>query len=47
MGTPRMIFFDFSALYMRIYFIGMPASMVYNFGAAILRAAGDSRRPMY
>lgn len=46
MGTPKDIF-DLSALYMKIYFIGMPASMVYNFAAAILRAVGDSRRPMY
>ena len=36
-----------ATLYMKIYFIGMPASMVYNFGAAILRAVGDSKRPMY
>lgn len=46
MGTPEDIF-DLSVLYMKIYFIGVPASMVYNFGAAILRAVGDSRRPMY
>ena len=46
MGTPEDII-ELSALYMRIYFIGIPASMVYNFGAAILRAVGDSRRPMY
>ncbi|MFO7636436.1 MAG: MATE family efflux transporter [Clostridia bacterium] len=46
MGTPGDII-DMSVLYMRIYFIGIPASMVYNFGAAILRATGDSRRPMY
>jgi len=36
-----------SVLYMKIYFVGIPAAMVYNFGAAILRAIGDSRRPMY
>jgi len=46
MGTPDDII-HLSALYLRIYFIGMPASMVYNFSAAILRAVGDSRRPMY
>ncbi len=46
MGTPGDII-DLSVLYMKIYFIGIPASMVYNFGAAILRAIGDSRRPMY
>lgn len=45
MGTPKDII-DLSALYMRIYFLGLPASMIYNFGAAILRAVGDSRRPM-
>ena len=46
MGTPLDVI-DLSALYMRIYFLSLPASMVYNFGAAILRAVGDSRRPMY
>jgi putative MATE family efflux protein len=46
MGTPEDIF-GLSVLYMKIYFVGMPASMVYNFAAAILRAVGDSRRPMY
>lgn len=33
--------------YLRIYFLGMPAMMVYNFGAAILRAVGDTKRPLY
>jgi len=37
---------DLSTLYVRIYFLGMPASMVYNFGAAILRAVGETKRPM-
>jgi len=46
MGTPEDIL-DLSVLYMKIYFIGAPAMMVYNFGAAILRAVGDSKRPMY
>ena len=36
-----------AVLYMRIYFIGMPAMMTYNFGAAILRAVGDTKRPLY
>ena len=36
-----------SILYLRIYFLGMPATMLYNFGAAILRSAGDTRRPLY
>lgn len=46
MGTPEDII-ALSVLYMKIYFISAPATMVYNFAAAILRAAGDSRRPMY
>lgn len=37
---------DLSALYLRIYFIGMPAMMLYNFGSSILRAKGDTRRPL-
>lgn len=36
-----------AALYLRIYFLGMPAMMIYNFGAAILRAIGDTKRPLY
>lgn len=35
-----------SALYMRIYFVGMPFFMLYNYGAAILRAVGDTKRPL-
>ena len=46
MGTPEEVL-DQACLYMRIYFIGMPASMLYNFGAAILRAVGDTQRPLY
>ncbi len=38
---------DLAALYLRIYFLGMPAVMFYNFGAALLRAVGDTRRPLY
>ncbi|MBE6964070.1 MAG: MATE family efflux transporter [Ruminococcaceae bacterium] len=38
---------DLAALYLRIYFLGMPATMLYNFGAALLRATGDTKRPMY
>ena len=38
---------DQAALYMRIIFIGMPAQMVYNYGAALLRAKGDTKRPLY
>lgn len=36
-----------ASLYLKIYFIGMPASMVYNFGSAILRSVGDTKRPLY
>jgi len=46
MGTPEDIL-DLSVLYMKIYFLGVPAMMVYNFGAAIMRAVGDSQSPMY
>ena len=38
---------DGAALYVRIYFLGMPANMLYNFGAAVLRAVGDTKRPLY
>lgn len=38
---------DQSALYMRIYFAGMPFFMLYNYGAAILRAVGDTKRPLF
>ncbi len=38
---------DGAALYVRIYFLGMPANMLYNFGAAALRATGDTRRPLF
>lgn len=38
---------DLATLYLRIYFCGMPANMFYNFGSAILRAQGDTRRPLY
>lgn len=46
MGTPEDVI-NQSVLYMRIYFMGMPAMMVYNFGSAILRAVGDTKRPLY
>lgn len=35
-----------ATLYMQIYFVGMPAFMVYNFGASVLRAVGDTKRPL-
>lgn len=46
MDTPEDVI-DHSVLYMRIIFAGMPASMLYNFGSAVLRAVGDTRRPLY
>lgn len=46
MATPEEVLGQ-AALYMKIYFIGMPAMMAYNFGAAILRAIGDTKRPLY
>jgi len=45
MGSPSDVL-DQAALYLRIYFMGIPAFMVYNFGAAVLRAVGDTQRPM-
>ena len=36
-----------ATLYLRVYFLGMPIIMLYNFGSAILRAIGDTRRPLY
>lgn len=45
MGTPENVL-DQAVLYMRIIFVGMPALMIYNFGAAILRAVGDTWRPL-
>lgn len=38
---------DLAALYLRIYFLGMTSTMIYNFGSAILRAVGDTKRPLY
>ncbi|MBR1918011.1 MAG: MATE family efflux transporter [Spirochaetales bacterium] len=46
MGTPDDVI-EKASLYMRIIFIGMPFNMLYNFGAAVLRAYGDTKRPLY
>lgn len=46
MGTPDDVL-DMAVLYMRIYFIGMPFSLMYNLCSAALRAVGDTRRPLY
>ncbi len=46
MKTPKDTL-DLAILYLRIYFVGMPFVMLYNFGAAILRSIGDTKRPLY
>lgn len=46
MGTPDDVI-DQATLYMRIYFLAMPFFMLYNYGAAILRAVGDTKRPLF
>ena len=46
MGSPADVIED-SVLYLRIYFLGMPLIMLYDFAAAILRAVGDTKRPLY
>lgn len=46
MGSPEDVL-PLAVLYMKIYFLGMPGTLVYNFGSAILRAVGDTRRPLY
>ncbi len=46
MGSPEDVL-PLSTLYIRIYFAGMPFTMLYNFGSAIMRSTGDTRRPLY
>ena len=46
MGSPEDVI-DLAALYVRILFVGMPAQLLYNFCAAVLRAIGDTKRPLY
>lgn len=46
MGAPQDVI-DLAVVYLRIYFVGMPAIMLYNFCSAILRSRGDSKRPFY
>ena len=46
MDTPKEVL-PLSVLYVRIIFLGTPAQIVYNFGAAILRSVGDTKRPLY
>ncbi len=46
MGAPSNVL-GLAKLYLRIYFFAMPAIMVYNYGSAVLRSKGDSKRPLY
>ena len=46
MGTPESIV-DKATQYLKIYFLGTPLLMIYNFGAQMLRALGDSKRPLH
>ena len=46
MGSPEHII-GLSTVYLRVYFIGLPGALVYNFASALLRAQGDTKRPMY
>lgn len=46
MGTPTDVI-DLAVLYLRIYLLGMPFIMLYDFGSSILRSIGDTRRPLY
>ncbi|MCR4641311.1 MAG: MATE family efflux transporter [Lachnospiraceae bacterium] len=46
MGTPEDVL-PLAVRYIRIYFCGLPVIMLYNFGSAILRAVGDTRRPLF
>lgn len=46
MGTPENVL-PLAAFYVRIYFAGMPVILLYNYGSAILRAIGDTKRPLY
>jgi len=46
METPAEVL-DQAVLYIRIYFLGMPVNILYNFGSAVMRAVGDTKRPLY
>ncbi|MDO5402589.1 MAG: MATE family efflux transporter [Eubacteriales bacterium] len=46
MQTPENVL-NQAVLYIRLYFLGMTGTMIYNFGSAILRATGDTKRPLY
>ena len=46
MGSPDGVL-ELASVYLRIYFLGMPAMMLYNFGSSLLRSKGDTKRPLY
>ncbi|MCQ2401043.1 MAG: MATE family efflux transporter [Lachnospiraceae bacterium] len=46
MGSPENVL-PLSVRYLKIYFAGMPFIMLYNFGSAVLRSIGDTKRPLY
>ena len=46
MQTPEEVL-PLASVYLRIYFAGITANMIYNFGSALLRAVGDTKRPLY
>ena len=46
MGSPADVL-PLATLYLKIYFLGCPGSMVYNFGSAIVRATGDTKKPLF
>ncbi|MBQ7599975.1 MAG: MATE family efflux transporter [Clostridia bacterium] len=46
MGSPEDVI-DLSEIYLKIYFLGTPANMVYNFGASVLRSLGETKRPLF
>ena len=47
MDTPEGNVLEGASLYMCIYFLGMPGNMLYNFGSAVMRSVGDTKRPLY
>lgn len=46
MGSPSDVI-DLATIYLQIFFVGMPFNLLYNFGSSILRASGDTKRPLY
>lgn len=46
MGTPDNVL-PLATLYLKIYFLGAPGSLIYNFGASIVRSTGDTKRPLF